>query len=150
MLYRDNRAKADAYIGYVMAASTLGRGLGGLSTLFFPEDLFLPLIPAASLNVIALFAAYKFVLEPNSDGVQDEEDVNDDSPKSLQMRAFINITFGAILDYIGSLAIAPIGLSPIMYETFYLNFIENGLNPVMTVDQVSIGVGVYNVLYSMQ
>ena len=96
ILYHGDRAKVDAHIGYVMAAMVLGRGLGGLFTLFFPENLFLPLIPASSLNVVALVIAHKFVLEPDSNGVQDEEDVHDDSLKSIRMCAFLNITIGAV------------------------------------------------------
>ena len=121
-----------------MAAMVLGRGLGGLFTLFFPGNLFLPLIPASSLNVVALVIAHKFVLEPDSNGVQDEEDVHDDSLKSIRMCAFLNITIGAVLDNIGSLAIVPIALSPVMYETFLLNLVEEGLDPIMTADQVSL------------
>ena len=53
LLYQGDREKADTFIGYVMAVMVLGRGLGGLFTVLLPENLFMPLIPAATINIFA-------------------------------------------------------------------------------------------------
>lgn len=137
ILFRNDRVKADAYIGYVMAAMVLGKGSGGLLTLLFPGNLFLPLIPAASISIMAFFIACKFVFDPKyNDNIDDREGINNDYPDSFHVRTLINVMFGAIMDNIGSLGIVPLALSPVMFDTF-LNFIEVRDLPVMSESQVS-------------
>ena len=108
LVFKDDRAKADGFIGYVMATSAASRSLGGLLTLMFPSSLFLPLLPAAALNVVAFLVVYKFVLQPKLDDLDDgdkKDESEDGSLVEIDKPALVNIVIGALVDNVGSLGI---------------------------------------------
>lgn len=146
LVFCDDRTRADVLFGRIIAVAVIGRSIGGLLTVLFPEHLFLPLIPAAILSLFAFFVAYKFVLEPkhiqHDAPNQTEEEDSDAVPDEIHMGTLLNIIFGALLDNIGSLGIVPFAVRSVMYKTFYLDFEENGLEPIMNENQ-------YRWLYSM-
>ena len=107
LLFHKDRAKVDSFIGYVTATSIASFSLGGLLTIIFPANLFLPLLPAAAISSIALVVASVFVLEPSKihptpDTANEQKD---DLPTKLDKRLLCNIIFGALMDNIGSLGI---------------------------------------------
>ena len=93
----------------------LSSSLGGLLTVIFPHDLFLPLIPAAAISFTALVVVYFFVLEPVSDNADLLESENErergdvfetvDAPEKLNKFVFANIVIGSFIDNVGSLGI---------------------------------------------
>ena len=93
----------------------LSSSLGGLLTVIFPQNLFLPLIPAAAISFTAFVVVYFFVLEPASDNTDPQESVQEsdnedasqtlDAPGKLNKLVFANIVIGSFLDNVGSLGI---------------------------------------------
>jgi hypothetical protein len=114
-IFVNDRAKADMYMNNVVAIALVGRSLGGLFTVMFPDDLFLPLIPATALTFLGLLVAFKFVLEPR--GVRDDEakekkgtshgdeKAEQDPPETMDNKTLFNIIFGALMDNAGSAGI---------------------------------------------
>ena len=106
---------------------------GGLFSVFFAENLFLPLIPAACLSVVATIVAYMLLLDPGitvAPSVEVDGGAHDDAtPASFRVRVLLHIIVGAMVDNLGSLGIVPLGLSPVMYQTFFAEPLEEGLDP---------------------
>lgn len=148
----NDRFKIDGFIGYLLGALLLSSSLGGLLTLVFPDDLFLPLIPAAAISFTALVVIYFFVLDPVFDDAVDhkseqESEVDDvsqqpDVPEKLNKAVLANIVIGAFIDNIGSLGIYPLAFSPVMYQKFFSDFEMQSLTPVMSENQ-------YRLLFSL-
>ena len=110
LIYSDNRQMADKMISYVTATSIASFSIGGLLTILFPDNLFVPLLVAAGISFIAALAAFAFVLDPGSYQKQREHEDQDDKedselPKVLDKKLFFNILCGALMDNIGSLGI---------------------------------------------
>ena len=124
LIYSDNRQMADKMIGYVTATSIASFSIGGLLTILFPDNLFVPLLVAAGISFIAVLAAFAFVLDPGSyqkqrkHEEQDKEDSN--SPKVLDKKLLFNIVCGALADNIGSLGITR---RSILCMLFFVTFI---------------------------
>ena len=104
LIYKNDRFKADACIGYLMCAMVMGRSLGGIFTVMFPAGLFLPLLPAASVNVVALLVVYKYVLDPGKLHTVEEEATKsvDDSPVTFDKVGLANVIISSFFDNIGS------------------------------------------------
>ncbi|CAB9519853.1 expressed unknown protein [Seminavis robusta] len=60
----------------------------------------------------------------------DEEDGN--YPTKLDYRTLWNILAGELTDNLGSIGLVPICLSPLMFQTFYAQFVENDQEPIMS------------------
>jgi hypothetical protein len=113
-IFVNDRAKADAYMNHVIAIAVIGRALGGLLTVMFPDHLFQPLIPATVITFLGVLVAYYLVLEPK--GVRkalmggetddcEKTDKDADLPKTMDYKALFNIIFGALVDNGGSYGI---------------------------------------------
>ena len=78
--------------------------LGGALTLGFKSSLFLPLWPAAALNILAFFAVYLFVTEPRRTEETDDklEQGTTTEGEEKHMREKVPIILGAILNCLGS------------------------------------------------
>ena len=115
---------ADKMIGYVTATSIASFSIGGLLTILFPDNLFVPLLVAAGISFIAVLAAFAFVLDPGSYQKQrkhEEQDKDDsNSPKVLDKKLLFNIVCGALADNIGSLGITR---RSILCMLFFVTFI---------------------------
>jgi len=120
-----------------MATGILGGALGGMLTLIFPSSLFLPLIPGACVSALTVVVAHEFIYDTHNTSNVEIRDVMD-APKEFHRCSLFNIAVGAIIDNVGSLGVVPIGISPVLYEVFYLNFAMDGLDPVMNLNQVRI------------
>lgn len=94
----------------------LSASLGGLLTVIFPSDLFLPLIPAAAFSFAAFIAVYFFVSEPVCDDtnsqpseIEERPEIDEaeqlNAPEKLDKLALANIIVGALIDNVGSLGI---------------------------------------------
>jgi len=112
-LFKDDRGKCDAYLGYSVAIMVVGRSSGGMLTILFPANLFYPLFPAAALSLLAFFVAHKFVLDPGKVmllqglNTKEKDAAEEDKkyPKEIHVFSAINIVIGAFLDNVGSLGI---------------------------------------------
>ena len=107
LVFCDDRTRADALFGHIIAISVITRSIGGLLTVLFTDILFFPLIPSAIFSLLAFFVAHKFVLEPKSlhhNAPTQTEEENDD-PDEIHMWTLFHIMFGALLDNVGSLGI---------------------------------------------
>ena len=111
LIYKNDREKADAFIGHMMVTHIIGLTLGGLLTLISPHQLFLPLLPAALLNGIAFIVAYMYIVEPSN--TEKEGDIcngaesghDDDSPDTFDNYGFFTIIFGSFVDHLGTLGV---------------------------------------------
>ena len=103
LLFSDDRVKADKYVGYIWGAKGMS-ALGGALTLGFKSSLFLPLWPAAALNILAFFAVYLFVTEPRRTEETDDklEQGTTTEGEEKHMREKVPIILGAILNCLGS------------------------------------------------
>ena len=112
----------------LLGPALLSSSLGGLLTVMFPSDLFLPLIPAAGISFAAFIVVYLYVSEPMPDDVTESEiepatekiDASEsedelvseldepdqlDAPQQLDWLLFTNIVVGHFVDNVGSLGI---------------------------------------------
>ena len=171
--FKNDRVKADAFIGLSLAALVIGRSFGGIFTVMFPAGLFLPLLPAAGVNIVALLVVLKYFLCPGCNAKAGGEAADDDAPRTLDKVSFANIVVGQLLDSVGSAGVvrewtvrprprasaffacsrgaaplagafavypAALGFSPVLYQTFYLNFQEIGQPPIMGINSVSSNI----------
>ncbi|KAL7532229.1 hypothetical protein ACHAWF_004057 [Thalassiosira exigua] len=123
ILFKEDRVKADSFIGYIMATSVAARSLGGLLSMMSPDSLFLPCIPAAALNAFALAMCTSLYCS-----LTREEMVT--KMVGLDTLGLVNIIFGALCDNVGSLGIIPIAFNPILYQKFFADLKANG-DPVI-------------------
>ena len=100
--FKNDRVKADAFIGLSLAALVIGRSFGGIFTVMFPAGLFLPLLPAAGVNIVALLVVLKYFLCPGCNAKAGGEAADDDAPRTLDKVSFANIVVGQLLDSVGS------------------------------------------------
>ena len=103
LLFNDDRAKADKYVGYIWGSKGMS-ALGGALTLAFKSSLFLPLWPAAVLNILAFFVVYLFVTEPRrteETGDKPEQQGTAEG-EGNHMKEKVLIIFGATLNCVGS------------------------------------------------
>lgn len=162
LLFSNDRAKADKYVGYLWGVKGMS-AMGGALTLAFKSSLFLPLWPAAALNILAFFVVYVFVTEPRRTEETDnklEEQGTADGEEN-HMREKVHIILGAILNGVGSAGytrmfkcklhyfkfgshhpLAALAFAPVLYETFLLDFVESGENPIMSESD-------YKLIYSL-
>eukprot|EP00569_Conticribra_weissflogii_P009627 CAMPEP_0171367188 /NCGR_PEP_ID=MMETSP0879-20121228/5928_1 /TAXON_ID=67004 /ORGANISM="Thalassiosira weissflogii, Strain CCMP1336" /LENGTH=487 /DNA_ID=CAMNT_0011875187 /DNA_START=14 /DNA_END=1474 /DNA_ORIENTATION=- len=131
IIYKNDREKADEFGGYVMATLMVGLTVGGLFTLFFPSNLFRPLLLSSALCFLAFVVCFIFVFVPSESPVEiDSEPEEDDIP--LDKRAISNVIIGASFDHLGTLGIYPLAFSPVMYQRFFLDFQIANKVPIMS------------------
>lgn len=56
----------------------------------------------------------------------------EDYPNELDMGALLNVLLGELFDNLGSIGLVPICLAPLMWQTFYAEFVEAGEDPIMS------------------
>lgn len=152
-----SRSEKDGIIGSLMAISMLGATGGGIMAIAMSNvGLFDPLLFGAALNFASTAFAYFYLIEPNrmlqnkivqlrNDADNTGEDgrtvgtseengtaVDNDSPDHLNWKVIGNILFGSLLDNAGSTGYIPFCLSPLMFNTYLRDFVEAGLEPIMS------------------
>eukprot|EP00588_Corethron_pennatum_P011427 CAMPEP_0194268774 /NCGR_PEP_ID=MMETSP0169-20130528/3045_1 /TAXON_ID=218684 /ORGANISM="Corethron pennatum, Strain L29A3" /LENGTH=612 /DNA_ID=CAMNT_0039010149 /DNA_START=151 /DNA_END=1989 /DNA_ORIENTATION=- len=124
-----DRTKLDSAMTRVVVIGVSGTASGGLFAAAFHDSLFIPTLPLAALEFIVLLLIWKFFIECKR-GETSEEDSNEKTSE-LHHPTFWTIIFGALLDNVGSMGIFPLCFNPLMFETYYLFFVEQQLTPVM-------------------
>lgn len=62
----------------------------------------------------------------------DEKVVDIRNPTVLDKRTLLHIMLGELADNLGSIGLVPLCLSPLLFRTFYAEFVEQGLEPIMS------------------
>ncbi len=131
---RKEKSKA---IGQLIGQNMIAITGGGIAAILMKgTGLFTPLLLAAGLNGAAFLFLYAFLVEPHQDGnqLQYTEDVDTDEvkrPETIDKKLLWNVVFGALCDNVGSAGLVPLALSPLLFETFYLDFVDAGEEPIM-------------------
>ena len=56
----------------------------------------------------------------------------DDSTTALDKKALWNVIAGNLADNLGTMGLVPFCLTPLMFDTYYADFVKHGLEPIMT------------------
>lgn len=152
------RLETDAEIGIIIAISMIGRTGGGVMAIALQSyGLFTPLWVAAATNILAGVLCHIWMVEPkkfitacnrvtgtdlddtkrtqldSSNSSSDEDHVVSSSdPTMLDRKALLRIIVGELFDNFGSIGLVPLCLSPLLFRVFYADFVENGLEPIMS------------------
>ena len=129
----------------VVALYVMGQSTGGiLGILLQGYGLFAPLWGGVIIMLIAFLINIKFLVEPgriqipaelgDDEVSQDESESMSNHPTEIDKRTMGHILFGAFVDIAGSKALFPICLSPLAFEAFYLDFVDNGQDPLMSIN----------------
>ena len=137
---KQTRKEKDKEIGILVALGMLGISGGGVCAILMEsQGLFTPLFIGAVLNAAAFFAAMYGMIEPKKyTFIRRKHDSDDDSleeqesPKTLDHKVLGNVIVGALLDNIGSSGLLPMAMAPLALNEFYINFLEEGVNPIMS------------------
>jgi len=152
-----NRLKTDAEIGTTIAISLIGRTGGGILAIVLQKfGLFVPLWGGVVLTIFAGIICQFLLVEPpkhqnpavsmaavdltdntledseHDDGNSGEDDTDFRNPTALDKRALRHIMLGELADNLGSLGLVPLCLSCLLFRTFYAEFVEKGLEPIMS------------------
>eukprot|EP00957_Ditylum_brightwellii_P133203 10156103-Ditylum_brightwellii.AAC.1 len=156
-IYAD-RLQTDAEIGTLIGVSMIGRTGGGITAILMNSTgLFAPLFVSAGVSFVAGILCHVWMQDAqhNQDSVagMDATDNMDDTenthhledsaiakhiarspryPKELDHRVLWNILAGELADNVGSIGLVPFCISPLMFNTFYDEFLAKGLNPIMS------------------
>jgi len=130
-----NRAKKDGEIGVLIGTNMIGTTGGGIIAILMEnEGLFTPLLVGAAINFVAVVILFLFMVDAD-DKYRFEEDVDEedmDAPEKIDQRLFWNVVGGALLDNIGSSGFFPMTLAPLAFDIFYVNFLVQGRDPIMS------------------
>jgi len=145
-LFHQDQHKVDLYVTYNMAAMVVFRSLGGLLTVVFADYLFLPLVPSAALSLLAFGLAYRFVLDPGKINEScfrgDSSDKPPEKIHTIHTPTMVNIVIGSLSDCIGSNGLTAFAFAPVLWKTWYLDFVEEEQNPIMSENE-------YRLLYAL-
>jgi len=139
---KPTRKEKDEEIGFIVAASMIGCSGGGIAAILMEsQGLFTPLFLGAAMNVVAMFICIFCLIEPKkmlfvgnqlSGSDDDDEDEAENVPKEISKPLLANIVTGALFDNIGSAGLLPIAMSPLAFTQFYLNFLAEDQEPIMS------------------
>jgi len=127
-----SRSGKDAEIGALIGINMIGMTGGGIIAIFMEnEGLFTPLLVGAAINAVAAIFIVFFMVDAEEKyvfhEVVDEDDL--DAPERINQRVFWN---GALLDNIGSSGLFPMTLAPLAFDTFFVDLLVQGKEPIMT------------------
>ena len=110
-----NKSEADGAVGCILAADLIGRAGGGLMATIFPNDLFVALLPAASLVFVSGLCAVFYLPESSRYHVREKETPKSDDgsiiqnqserPLDIHKPTLWNILIGNLFDNLGSLGL---------------------------------------------
>lgn len=131
----------DSEMSCLVALNFIGSTGGGLIAIMMQGvGLFEPLLVSAAISLTAGLVCQVLLFEPEknlykkSDGDLGKDKEKEQAPTTLDHCAMYNILAGAIVDNLGSSGILPICLSPIMFNTYYADFANQGLAPILSTD----------------
>ena len=149
------KSEAEAALGSIMMLYMLGCSGGGICAILMEEQgLFMPLFLGSAMSFAAALLAQFFLIEPsrptaiapaNHDDVDIQQDDAEETkheddqatlaaPKEINKMQLFNIALGSLADNIGSSGLFPLCLTPLMFDTFYLDMIAAGEDPIMSVN----------------
>ena len=148
----EDRYKTDSEIAIIIAINMIGRTGGGLIAIAMQSvGLFAPLWASAAITLLAGIVCQIWLTD--SDSVVAREPSNnlsrrggsddcDESccetepspapPTTLDIKALVAVLFGELADNLGTMGLVPMCLSPLLFQTFYANFVETEEEPVMS------------------
>lgn len=133
-----SRAEKDKEIGGLVGQNMIAITGGGIAAILMQNTgLFTPLLLAAALNFAAFCFMYMFLIEPHGKGkalafAEETSEEDENGPETIDKKLFSNVIVGALFDNVGSAGLFPLALSPLAFETFYLNFVLTGQEPIMS------------------
>ena len=148
----ETKREKDAEIGLLVGISMLGTTGGGIiAILMQTHGLFTPLLIGAALTAIAAVLNTFMLIEPRDIlasrsrereemGLLVDDDDEEDAikaPSVLNKKHFITIIVGALADNIGSAGLNPLCLSPLAFNAYYTNFVDQGLEPIVSMNMCS-------------
>ncbi|CAB9500687.1 major facilitator Superfamily [Seminavis robusta] len=146
----ENRLQKEAQIGIMIATSMLGRTGGGATAILMESiGLFAPLWVSAAISFLAGVSCHMWMIEtvhknkpeetfeatkeadtPNCSA--SEASAGDKDSQNLHMKTLLHVLAGELADHVGSLGLVPLCLSPLMFNSFYVNFVEQNQDPIMS------------------
>ncbi|CAB9500689.1 major facilitator superfamily [Seminavis robusta] len=143
----ENRLQKEAQIGIIIATSMLGRTGGGATAILMESiGLFAPLWVSAAISFLAGVLCHLWMIETvhknkpeqafeatkqaDTPGYSASEDSADE--KDFDMKTLLHVLAGELADHVGSLGLVPLCLSPLMFNSFYVNFVQQNQDPIMS------------------
>ncbi|KAL3919598.1 MAG: hypothetical protein SGILL_003676 [Bacillariaceae sp.] len=142
-----SREGTDSEMAKIIAISLIGRVGGGiLAILLQSMGLFIPLLYSAGISLMAGIICFFWMVEARDNAAsskeesqlnmsvatEDSKDESMEKDEVLDKRALWNVLAGELADNLGSIGLVPICISPLMFQTFYQNFVDQGLDPIMS------------------
>lgn len=143
-VFPGDRERIDSEIGTLVAVSMVGRTGGGIVTILMQGlGLFEPLWVAVAVSVVAGILCQVWMHDANkapvsTEMVDPEDNVTkvscnlEDICKSNNAKTLWNILAGELADNLGSIGLVPLCVSPLMFNTFYAEFAQQDVDPVMS------------------
>ena len=141
------RHEKDAIIGSLVGVNMIGATGGGIITVLMSDiGIFEPLLVGAALNLIVTAWAFVYLVEPNrilhmktvfpghehEHDKEDEDEDGEEKPQHINWKVTANILIGALVDNAGSTGFIPFCLTPLMFNVFLGDFLQQGLDPIMS------------------
>lgn len=137
------KVEKEKQLGMLVGMFVTGNAGGGMiAILMNGSGLFAPLWVGAGLCLVSAILIARFLIEPGDERIaedpaslKDDEDEfgNMQRPEKIDQGALWNVIGGALADNFGSTALFPMCLSPLALEQYTLNFVDAGLEPIMSV-----------------
>ena len=143
-IFVTERDKA-AELGILVGAWVFGSSFGGIvAILMGSTGLFKPLFIGSAMVTLSFFGLSRWMLDPGTvrlmdiqtarnDQTQKNSSVDENAPTEIDQKALWNIVVGSLADNIGSCGLFPLCLSPLALNQFSLDFVEQGLDPIMEI-----------------
>lgn len=159
----ESKEDKEKEFGILIAGGMFGQAIGGvIAMVMFPLGLFAPLWVGFGLLIVSFLVCFCYLAEQNMledmidedsfDNNDDDDDNNDDDgdssddvdtnsceeqslalPQHIDIKTMAIILNGSVFDLFGSTTLIPMCLSPLAYKVFYQDFINQGIQPIMSV-----------------
>lgn len=139
-LFSSEREKSKNFTA-IVGLYVVGQSTGGIFAILMQNHgLFAPLWAGVAILAVALVFNIRYLIEPGRikipGTIGDEENDNDDliaeRPEKINRKAMANILIGAFTDIAGSKALFPLCMTPLGFQTYYIDFVQIDEAPIMS------------------
>ena len=139
-LFSSEREKSKSFTA-IVALYVVGQSIGGIFAILMQNHgLFAPLWAGVAILAVALVFNIRYLIEPGRikiPGTIGDEDSDTDGliterPEKINRKVMANILFGAFTDIAGSKALFPLCMTPLGFDTYYNDFVQNDETPIMS------------------
>lgn len=138
-LFSSEREKSKNFTA-IVGLYVIGQSIGGIFAILMQNHgLFAPLWAGVAILAVALVFNIRFLIEPGRIKIpgsigDDTDDLIAERPEKINTHAMANILIGGFVDVAGSKALFPLCMTPLAFDTFYRDFVQNDEPPIMSLN----------------